>query len=241
MKKYHMKLKKFHGFPVGKVQFTPIPAPFFSDLLPKIDHLGELKVTLYALWLLDKQSGTVRYFKEDDFANDLIFMEGMGNTPEDARINLHESLKRAIQRGTFLRTAYLREDKEIRVYFLNSPKGRKGWQATQRGEWHPDPNAAVTIELSKDKPNIFQLYEEHIGPLTPMISEVLKDAEDTYPQRWIEKAIEIAVKSNVRRWSYVEGILRRWQEGKSDDQKPRGDSEKDRRKYVEGEFADYIE
>ena len=34
-------MSPFTGFPSGKVRFTSIPAPFFSDLLPEIDQLGE--------------------------------------------------------------------------------------------------------------------------------------------------------------------------------------------------------
>ncbi|MBI2976543.1 MAG: primosomal replication protein N, partial [Chloroflexi bacterium] len=40
-------MKGFSGFPSSKVRSTPVPNPFFSELLPQIDHLGELKVTLY--------------------------------------------------------------------------------------------------------------------------------------------------------------------------------------------------
>ncbi len=237
-----MKPKRFNGFPPGKVKFTPIPGPFFSDLLPQIDHLGELKVSIYAWWFLDKQTGNVRFFRESDLANDSIFMAGMGDTPETALETLRESLRRAVRRGTFLRSVFLlEEDKEIAVYFLNSPKGRKVWQAAQRGEWKPSVHDTLPIELSREKPNIYQLYEEHIGPLSPMIADMLKDAEETYPQSWIEKAVRIAVKANVRSWNYIEKILRNWQEGKDNARKPRGDSEEDRRKYVEGEFADFIE
>jgi hypothetical protein len=44
----------------------------------------------------------------------------------------------------------------------------------------------------------------------------------------------------VRRWRYVEAILRSWQEEGRDDPN-RGDSPKDRRRYVEGKYADFIE
>ena len=47
----------FAGFPAGKAASTPLPNLFFSDLLPAIDHLGELKVTLYAFWALGRQRG----------------------------------------------------------------------------------------------------------------------------------------------------------------------------------------
>ena len=56
--------------------------------------------------------------------------------------------------------------------------------------------------------DIFQIYEREIGALTPLISDAIKDACDTYPIDWIPEAIEIAVKQNKRTWNYVEGILR---------------------------------
>jgi len=65
------------------------------------------------------------------------------------------------------------------------------------------------------KGEIFKAYEQNIGILTPMIGEKIKDALTIYPEQWIEEAIGIAVKQNARRWSYIEGILKRWeQDGK---------------------------
>ena len=93
--------------------------------------------------------------------------------------------------------------------------------------------------------NIFRLYEENIGPLTPLIAETLGEAEDTYPAEWIEDAIRIAVQSNKRTWRYVAAILERWQrEGRHDKKEPskdRSDTEEPHRKYVEGQFSDFIE
>ena len=64
------------------------------------------------------------------------------------------------------------------------------------------------MALDVERPNIFRLYEENIGPLTPLIAEMLRDAEKTYPADWIEEAFKIAVENNVRRWRYIEAILR---------------------------------
>ena len=61
-----------------------------------------------------------------------------------------------------------------------------------------------------DRPNVFKLYEENIGPLTPMIADALKDAETIYSIEWIAEAIELAVKNNKRNWKYSEAILKRW-------------------------------
>jgi len=230
----------FNGFPSGKMRFVSVPGPFFSDLLPQIDHLGELKVTLYVLWFLEQSEGTFRYILPADLSGDEQFMRGMGRTPEEAGAALEDSLERAVVRGTLLKATVTGGDSRETFYFLNTPRGRAAIQAIQSGDWNPSPNLRQPIALNLERPNIFRLYEEHIGPLTPMIAEILREAEQTYSAQWIEEAVRIAVENNVRRWRYVDAILRSWQEEGRNDQN-RGNSQKDRRRYIEGEFADYIE
>ena len=45
-------MKGFPGFPDGKMRLTQVPNLFFSDLLPIIDNLAELKVTIRFLGLV---------------------------------------------------------------------------------------------------------------------------------------------------------------------------------------------
>ena len=58
-------MKGFTGFPAGKQRLTAIPNLFFSELLPAIDHLAELKVTLYAFWAA-QQAGRGRALPASD-------------------------------------------------------------------------------------------------------------------------------------------------------------------------------
>ena len=63
--------------------------------------------------------------------------------------------------------------------------------------------------------NIFNLYEQEFGAITPRIAERLKMWEEDYPEGWIEEAINISVDNNIRKVSYAEAILERWRvEGK---------------------------
>jgi DNA replication protein len=234
-------MRKFRGFEEGKIRFTSIPDPFFSELLPQIDHLGELKVTVYALWRLSQMEGIFRYIRHAHFLEDPDFMQGMGATPQEAEQYLYESLDKCVQRGTLLKATLSMGDNEEPFYFLNSPKGRAAVEAIARGEWRPSGDRLAPVEVTPAHPNVFRLYEENIGPLTPMIAETLRDAEDTYSASWIEEAIRIAVDNNVRRWNYVEAILESWQKEGHHGREDRRDTEKDRRKYVQGEFSDYIE
>jgi DNA replication protein len=236
----------FKGFRAGKVHLTPIPGPFFRELLPQIDHLGELKVCLYAFWRLDHQEGPYRYLRRGYFLQDAAFMQGLtagtaAAGPAQAEAALDDALARCVQRGSLLRATIALEGGEEPFYFLNSPKGREAVRAIERGSWRPSGDALAPLELSLERPNIYTLYEENIGPLTPLIAERLRLAEETYPSAWVAEAVGIAVENNKRNWRYIETILRRWQEEGRDERKDRRDAEKDRRRYVEGEFADYIE
>ena len=234
-------MKSFEGFPEGKVQLTRIPDPLLTDLLPEIDHLGELKLILYAFWRLERMEGAFRYLRRENFLEDQRFMNGLASGNIEAEAALDEALQRCIQRGSLLEASLELEGGKETLYFLNSPKGRAAAQAIQRGEWRYTGDPLSPLSLSLDKPNLFRVYEENIGPLTPMIADKLGEAEDNYPAQWIEEAVQIAVENNVRRWSYVEAILKRWQEGGRDERTDRRDTEKDRRRYVEGEFSEFIE
>lgn len=235
-------MKKFRGFPEGKVHLTPIPAMFFRELLPEINHLGELKVCLYLFWRLDRMEGAFRYLRREDFAADERLMLGLADSPEQAPAALDEALEQAVAHGVMIHASLMTEQKQDSFYFLNSPRGRAAAQALERGEWRPgsgDPGGLA--ELAAERPNIFRLYEENFGPLTPMIAEALGEAEDSYPATWIEEAMQIAVEKNVRNWRYVTAILERWQSEGRDERKDRQDSEEDRRRYVEGRYSDFIE
>ena len=57
---------------------------------------------------------------------------------------------------------------------------------------------------------IFKTFENNICMLTPMLSQRIGDALDTYPAQWILDAIGEAVKHNARNWAYIEKILKTW-------------------------------
>ena len=72
-------MKEFAGFPAGKQAYIPVPYLFFSELLPEIDHLGELKVTLHVFWLLTQKKGARRYVSGEELAryvNDRLAVSG---------------------------------------------------------------------------------------------------------------------------------------------------------------------
>jgi DNA replication protein len=229
----------FQGFPEGKARQIRIPEAFFRQLLPQIDHLDELKLTLYVFWRLERMEGAFRFLRFRDLLHDADLLGAFGATPAQAQAALADALERAVRRGTLLQAAVSVEGGEEQLIFLNSPRGRAAVESIQRGEWRftGDPQQPLTIY--QERPNIFQMYESNLGPLTPMIADALRDAETTYPAEWIEDAIRIAVERNKRSWRYVDAILRRWQQEGRHDRKEKGqdrrDSEEARRRYAEWE------
>ena len=135
-----------------------------------------------------------------------------------------------------------RDDTPETCYFPNTEEGRRAIARIQRGE--TELTAIGTPEIatpSATRPNIFVLYEQAIGLLPPIIADELRDAEQTYPAEWIEEAFRIAAGRNVRNWRYVRAILQRWTAQGKDDGESKGDPAGDRRRYIRGPYADYIE
>jgi DNA replication protein len=217
-------MPKFKGFSDSEA-FSRLPEAFFHQLLNEIDDLAELKVTLYALWRIEHMEGSFHALCQTDFEP-----ESLGLTAEQVTAGL----EKAVQRGGLLEAQHAAD----MFYFLNSPRGRAAAEAFRKGDWRA---AGRSSSAPLERPNIFKLYEENIGPLTPLMADALRDAEESYSPEWIDEAVGIAVKNNKRNWRYVEAILKRWKEEGHAQRQDRRDAEEDRRKYIEGEFADYIE
>ena len=80
-----------------------------------------------------------------------------------------------------------------------------------------DEDSTAEPPRAQKRPNVFDLYEQEIGMITPLVADELKSAEADYPREWTETAIREAALSGKRSWPYVRAILRRWErEGKSD-------------------------
>jgi DnaD/phage-associated family protein len=234
-------MKAFKGFSGPGEEGAALPRGFFTELLPAIDHLGELKVTLYLVWRMPQVERPFPYLWEREILEDTILRGAFGKDAQAAREALGDALDRAVRRGSLLKARHPAGDAEDSLYFLNSPKGQAGGRAVREGSWDPAQDPEGITPLAPVRPDIYRLYEANIGPLTPMMGETLAEAEETYPGVWIEEAFRIAVENNVRRWRYVAAILRSWQEEGRDERESGRDPEADRRRYVRGKFAKYIE
>lgn len=112
---------------------------------------------------------------------------------------------------------------DTRYLLPGTPQGRNLHDQLARGEAGLSTLGTAQPLADQARPNIFKLYEANIGPLTPIMADILKQAEQDYPAEWIEKAVGEAVTHNARNWKYVQAILTSWKE-KGRDEK----NEKDR-------------
>jgi DNA replication protein len=209
-------MNTFSGFPGGRTGHTSLPDLFFSDLLPLIDDLAELKVTLHIFWLLYHKKGAPRYVALQELQGDgtlLCGLQGLAASPEEA---LRDGLQRAVGRGTLLHVRAASGAQHF--YFVNSAQGRRAMERAQTGELRlAEGELRAEPAAPTERPNIFVLYEQNIGLLQPIIAEELQEAERAYPEEWIQEAFRIAVENNVRNWKYIRRILERWAaEGRDD-------------------------
>ena len=203
-------MKVFSGFPAGKIEVTPVPNLFFGEILPSMDDLAEIKVTLHLFWLLSLSKGA--HVREGDLRADRVLMESIKGCDAKPELALKRALDLAGERRTILRL----NENDDSLYFLNTDRGRHALEQMEK-EYLPRHTLYPEPADVKDRPNIFSLYEQNMGLITPMLADELKEAEAQYPAEWIAEAFKLAVENNKRSWSYARKILERWQtEGRGD-------------------------
>jgi DNA replication protein len=227
----------FSGFPRG-VLSTPVPEPLLNSLLAEIEDLAELKVTLRGLWLTHQKKGALRAVSREEFLNDGVLLRGLQGVGSSPREAIEQGLERAVRRRTLLVFQPDPARPGYRLYALNTQGHRRALQQAVAGALVAGPGEgigeAAIAPPTEDKPNIFALYENNIGTISPLLAEQLKEAEELYPGPWISDAFQISVTQNKRSWAYISTILRRWLEEGKDLGEPGGHSKADNRtEYLE--------
>ncbi len=235
-------MKQFNGFP-ARTEFTPLPNAFFSALLPRIDDMAELKTTLHVLAALYRKKGYPRFVAYKELlGNDSLMhsLKGAAKSPDDT---LRDALKMAADRGTFIHLVAETGDSSEDIYFLNDESGRQTVAKIESGALKLSGLKVVKqagVE-AEELPDIFTLYEQNIGILTPMIADELSDAEKLYPESWIKDAVKEAALHNKRNIRYILKILESWAvEGRSDGTYRRHPKKTDPDKYFKGKYGHMV-
>lgn len=224
----------FDGF-ASRPRLISVPAVLLSDVVMAISDMAELKVTLFTFWAMQQREGRDRYLRREDYAAHAPLTDALAG--DDGTAAIDHGLALAVARGTLL-TADVRfapHDAPMAVYVVNSGYGRTVIAEIRRGAWIAPPAAILP-----ERPNVFALYEAHIGPLTPKIGDELKDAAADFSEDWLRDAIALAVENNARDWRYIRKILDRWKKEGRRHATPTRPAEHTWRDYVTGDLSRYI-
>ena len=189
-----------------------MPAPLLGSLLERIDDLAELKCTLRVISLLSEKKGYPRFLALREVQADEILARSLPDNGKEKSLDIIEkALGKAVKRGTLSFVVTGSGRKRQPVFGLNTESDRAALakMANQR-----PPDAATEYEplgAPVERPNIFEMYEQNIGLLSPIISDQLREAEAMYHEDWIADAFNEAVANNKRSWRYISAILERWE------------------------------
>lgn len=212
--------------------FTPVPDPLLGDVLKSIDSLAELKCILRALWHIQRKKGALRCVTLGELSADPVLQDELDLG------EIADAMNSVAAGSVFAKARVRTADGEIEiVHVLNQQSQRLALQRFLRGKaLLPDREESLqTVPAGVTKrPGIFDLYEQEIGMITPLVADELKAAEAEFSKEWIETAVREAALSGRRSWPYVRAILRRWnREGKSDGKFGRDSGTVDTRRFVE--------
>ena len=233
-------MTQFQGFPTGgRVGYTPIPDVFFSALLPQITDVAEIKTTLYIISALYHKKSYPRFISY----RELLGITGLMQSLKGSEATLRGALQAAAERCTLLSLSIDRDGTAEDIYFLNTEADRQAVERIKSGELPLPGLKAITPPPvpTEAPPDIFTLYEQNIGMLTPMIADELRDAEKLYPPDWIRDAIKEAALNNKRSIKYIAKILENWSiEGRSDGTYQRDTKKTGPDKYFKGKYGHMV-
>jgi DNA replication protein len=237
-------MKRFEGFPSGgRIGYTPVPNVFFSALLPEITDIAELKVVLHVMAVIYRKKGYPRFVTFGELAENAALMTGLKGSDESTEEILRNALKMSSERGALLHLSAEKDGKTEEVYFLNDDSGRKTVAKIESGELKLEGLKVNRPEIVEpgETADIFTLYEQNIGILSPMIADELKEIERLYPKEWIADAFKEAVLYNKRNIKYVLKILENWvAEGRSDGTHQRHPKKTDPDRFIKGKYGHMV-
>jgi DnaD/phage-associated family protein len=234
-------MKPFGGFPAN-MQFTPVPNLFMNMLMPGMDS-PELKCMLYIFQTIYGKKGTPRFATLSELLSNPSLTSGLHQTGKSVEQQIKEALDSAITRGAIISIEVMQEGKQESLFFLNTSSEREAVEQIKSGILKlPKMEIVKTAVKPVEQKNIFTVYEENIGMLTPLTSEEIKDALTQYPEEWLRDAILEAVNANKRNWRYIERILESWTtEGKKDGTHQRDNQKDTPDKYTQGAYGHLIQ
>lgn len=172
------------------------------------DKSGELPDTHQLAWLLRVST--------DDLQTDLIQLASTGiieNIPGGWLVVNFQ--KRQSAATSTERVKQYRERKQKQQYYDNETNLKRNVTQINRlteTETESETEQIKTTSSSADADfgEVVRVFEQNIGVITPRAADQIGEDVSEYGKVLVLSAIDEAVRQNVKKWSYVQGILRRW-------------------------------
>jgi DNA replication protein len=195
------------GFP-EPMTYTPIPDSILGKSLVEFRDGDLLRCFLRILWHLHRSKGEIKLVELTTLESDSVIRAILANRATQDLSRLSTALKEIREFGLFMFVTIGEDNKNPKV-LLNTHQNKRRiekstWQLTNLIE----PTQALSNTFVES--NIFELYEQNIGLITPIAADELKDMENEYPIAWIEEAIGLSVIYNHKSIRYISKILERW-------------------------------
>lgn len=189
----------------------PVPRHLFTHLLPRIQSLEEMKVMLRVVFA-GAERGTPAVPMDELLRPEAVRWISSSDSPVPATTRVRRAVEQAVADGALLRLTVRSAGRSDDYLLPGTPASRDLVERLAH-----DNAAASALRLPQNldavlyRPNVFAFYEQHVGPLTPLVAEHLREAERSYPRAWIEGAVLEAVRHQRRSWRYIESILHDWE------------------------------
>jgi len=202
--------------PLNERRVIEVPEALLSEIAPLIRDVGELQLILAVVRMGTERGGVDQPVSREELNRDPGIQRAfqVEGTMRDSAESIERSLELAVARGVVIKLRVIDGDAERIWYFLNTLQNAARVRAMTNGTESPPKTLWATgapPRVEAERPTVFRLYEQNIGPLTPLVAQRLLDALEVYPPGWIEDAVAEAVGYNKRSWRYISRILENWQ------------------------------
>lgn len=236
--------RPFAGFSTQREQAVLLPVELFTEVLPRVTDLAELKVLLAVFRLVAAQRevprGKPRAVSWDALVQDEQLRQGLAilgpEPPVEERLD--RALEKAVARGTLLALVVQRGGHAESWYVIHTAANRRLVEQLGQQPSLLEGTPLAGAQVTPEQPTIFRLYEQNIGIITPLLAEELEEAAGKYPADWIPDAFREAVAHNRRSWRYIQAILKRWEREGRGERADRREKPIDFDQYTHGEYAD---
>lgn len=193
----------------------PVPREFFEQWLPEIREIVEAKVLLAVYRLLAGPAWSDGVLPEAALYADPHLLSGLrlvgvARPPFD---EVRKGIELAVARGALVRFRVVQGETGEPWLMPATAENRLRLALFLQGSAplpRPLSKGNLSVRIEPERPNVFMLYEQNVGLVTPIIADQLIEALELYPESWIEDAIQVAVSYNRRQWRYIQRILERW-------------------------------